>query len=181
MAPFINMPSLRQRVPFRPRQPHLLSLAFVANCAGQPLLRAMLTALVDSTERPFNRHQQDQPFDLPPSAEMDMITHIPAPVGARCSLANGIYTKKRDQFRCVLETFAIPQKWNVHISPPIIARRFDMRLFIVPITVPEMPESRAAGVTKVNNGLGKFHIGTDRPLAGQRMSRYGAHIALRDP
>lgn len=42
--------------------------------------------------------EQDQPLDLPPMAEMDMVADVQAAIRARSGLINGIVAEQRHEF-----------------------------------------------------------------------------------
>jgi len=72
---------------------------------------------MNRANRPFYRHQEDQPLDLTPAAKMDMIAPLAALIGARRRLTARTRSEQPDQLRCIVEALASPQKWNLHISP----------------------------------------------------------------
>ncbi len=61
--------------------------------------------------------QHDQPLDLAPVAEMDMVAEVAAAVGARGGFIARIVTKGRHQFRRILIALAVGKIWQLHVNP----------------------------------------------------------------
>ena len=61
--------------------------------------------------------QYDQPLDLTPVTEMDMVAEVAAAVGARGGFIARIVTEGCHQLRCVIIAFAVGKIWQLHVNP----------------------------------------------------------------
>ena len=85
----------------------LAAAALPRQCGFRPKLVESLSAgrpardwiLVDRARRPVRGEDRDDPFDLPPAAEMDDIAQLAASVRARRRLADRVDSEAIDQFR----------------------------------------------------------------------------------
>ena len=73
--------------------------------------------------------QHDQPLDLAPVAEMDVVAEVAAAIGPRRRLIAGIGAEGRDQLRRILIALSIRKIWHVHATPD----------FCAPFAIPYQP------------------------------------------
>ena len=66
----------------------------------------------------IDREQDDQPLDLPPVAEMDMVSQIPAVIGARRRFKSGIVAETGNQILGIFKTLPARQIWHQHTQLP---------------------------------------------------------------
>lgn len=131
--------------------------------------------LMNRADGPFYRHQEDQPLDLTPAAEMNVITPVAAFIGARCRLAARARSEQPDQLRRVVEALTPPQKWNLHISPLFFCDPYRL----VPSNLRARKTTRrfrAGG--KGQQRIRQMPFRDNSTLAGQSLCRYEAHSRL---
>lgn len=131
---------------------------------------------MNRTDRLINRQKEDHPFYVAPAAEVDMIAKVAAAISAGGGLLTGAKPENLNEFGRVFETFAIPQKWNLHDTPHVMSSQ---QLRSKPCA--NLVVRRDYGALEGQQHVRQMPNRDDCVLAGQLLSRYEATRANGKP
>lgn len=112
---------------------------------------------VNRADGVFDGHHDNQPLDLPPVAEVDVIAPVTAGIRAHGSLIASILPVAGNQLSRIINRLAIGEIKQMHYD----SRDRGCNALHHSMIVPTNGNHALLRVTQVNGALGKFHSGTN--------------------